>query len=122
MGLNLHNLANKGLSKVFGTMTYTYRKYNGRTINDLGNYVSTYEPDIVRTTARIYEITTKELEDNGLDTKVKHIKIYDSNYFTTLDRGQGADQCLFNGELYELLPEEWNTTNNGWSITIWAKQ
>lgn len=119
IGLDLHGDAVGAI----GTSEYTYRRYKGRAVNDLGNWVTEYEDDELRDSGNVQPVSLRELNQNGLNTSITHIKIWDTVDFQSVDRNQGADRCVYNGDVYEILPNttRW-FTEDGWCESIWVKQ
>ena len=122
--MSLNNIDLHGaVTSVLGTSEYIYKQYQGRTLNDLGIWVTTYHTDVVRTTGTVQPMDAKELQQNGIDSTQEHILIIDKVDFTINRRNQGADRCVYLGNIYEIIPTTCNWFGEyGWCESIWCRQ
>lgn len=107
------NLLNMALS-VISSDDFIYRKFNGRTTNDIGVDVATYDQD-VKLCGSIQAVPRSVFTLMGLDWKRNYIMIYSSDDINGIARNSSGDRVIFAGNQYQVLSEnDWRPID-GWA-------
>lgn len=93
---------------------FTYRRFTGRALNDIGLYVSTYAaPQTLK--GSIQSVPRSVYNELGLDWKKKYLSVYCSDMIDGIDRDTSGDLIEFNNLTWQALSE------GGWQpIDNWA--
>jgi hypothetical protein len=92
------------LDEAFGcidTNTIQYIKYIDRTLNDVGQWVSTYQAPI-DFEASVQAVNRKTYNQLGLDFQKNYINVFFSVNAVDLDRGVTGDRVQINQKLYQI--------------------
>ena len=93
------------------------RAADGRTLNAVGQYVSTYSPDNALK-ASVQPLPRSVYKQLGLDFKKTHWQIYVQVSIEDLARDGSPDHIIYNGRRLEVITQsEWHDAD-GWTNII----
>lgn len=103
---------------VIGRQKYQYLKWMGRSTNDNGYDVDVFADPVDRE-AGIYPLSRTAIQQMGLSFESQYIQIFDTELLELLTRGSNADNVLFNGSRWEVMPSsnDW-MPSGGWNQVI----
>jgi hypothetical protein len=102
---------------VIGKQDYELRKYESRTRNAAGFYISSFsEPEPMA--GSVQPIKATQYKTMGLDFKKAYIKIYDVNLINTLSREENADQIIYDGYLWHVAEDTAWFLSGGWNYVM----
>ena len=107
---------------VIGKQEYSLRTWQGRITNSAGYDVDTYSDPVTRY-ASVQPMSRSQFNQLGLDYSKTYIQIFDTDLVGLLSRAEGKnpDQIIFNGYVYEALPDQdWNIPG-GWNAVLAVK-
>lgn len=99
---------------VIGKQTYQLRKYNSRTTNAAGYRVSGFDAPIDMS-GSVQRVKLTQYKENNLDFSKIYIRIFDINLIEALDRETNADQIIWDGYLWHVMPESDWIEQGGWN-------
>lgn len=102
-GSNLLNMA----FSIIARQAITYYKATGRTLNDVGQDVTTYAPGIV-VLGSFQPVPRRLYEIYGLDLQKDYFTFYASKNIIDVTRDVSGDQLAFNGDRFQC------ESNNDW--------
>lgn len=91
----------------------TYYKADGRVLNSLGQYVTTFESPVVMY-GSWQPVPRQLMIQYGLDLQKDYFTFYTSNNVLDLDRDITADQVAFNGQLFQVESDNDWFALDGW--------
>lgn len=95
-GSNILNLALKAIAR----QSVNYYRYNGRTINDAGNYVPAFDDPVILTGS--FQPTPRSLyEQRGLEFSKTYYNFFVSSNVIDVSRGNSGDEFVFNGNRFK---------------------
>lgn len=113
------NLLNKALS-VIAKQEFGYKRFLGRTPNDIGLDVSQYSAQRC-TKGSIQPVPRNVYTMNGLDFQRTYVNVYVSRDVTDIDRDVAGDLVLFKGVTYECISRTpWHAID-GWDQVLAVK-
>jgi tartrate dehydratase beta subunit/fumarate hydratase class I family protein len=102
---------------VIGKQDYQLRKYESRTKNAAGYFVSVFgEADNMA--GSVQPIKATQYKSMGLDFKKAYIKIYDVNLINTLSRETNADQIIYDGYVWHVAEDTAWFLSGGWNYVM----
>ena len=102
---------------VIGKQDYQLRKYESRTRNTAGFFISSFgEPD--KMSGSVQPVKATQYKSMGLDFKKAYIKIYDTNLINTLSRDTNADQVIYDGYLWQVAEDTAWFLSGGWNYVM----
>lgn len=102
---------------VIGKQTYQLRKYNSRTTNAAGYRVSGFDAPIDMS-GSVQRVKITQYKANDLDFSKIYIRIFDINLIEALDRETNADQIIWDGYLWHVMPESNWIQQGGWNSVL----
>jgi hypothetical protein len=108
-GQNLLRMA----STMIVQQNLSYYQAENRTLNSIGQYVTTFAPPI-RMRGNWQPVPRQLYEVYGLDLQKDYYTFYTSNNVLDLDRDITADQLAFNGELFQVESDNDWFALDGW--------
>lgn len=99
------------------TMSIVYRKYKNRTVNEIGVYVTEFEPD-TPVDASVQSVDRDVYKDLGLDWQKNHLTVYLSSDVVDIDRGVTGDEFEIFGKTYQIVSANPWFAIDGWSSFI----
>lgn len=116
-----NNLLNQALS-IIPKQNFTYIKYKGVTVNELGIKQDTYETP-VDFEGSVQAISQDMYEKLGLDWSKKYIQIYSSLDIRNTDNDQvSPDKIIWNGKEYIVTKVTNWYQQDGWTNIIAVEQ
>lgn len=107
------NLLNAAFS-VIAQQQVTYLRYLSRELNEIGNYVTTYEAGVTLR-GSLQAIPRTKYEQYGLDLQKNYVMFYASKNILDLARDISGDLIAFGGKLYQCQSEsDWYGVD-GWT-------
>ena len=115
------NLLNQALS-IIPKQKFSYIKYKGVTVNELGIKEDTYE-DAIDFEGSVQAISQDMYEKLGLDWSKKYIQIYSSLDIRNTDNDQvSPDKIVWNGKNYLVTKATNWYQQDGWTNIIAVEQ
>jgi hypothetical protein len=106
MNIISSNLLADALSLI-GRSVLLYYKENGRTLNDVGEYVATYDLPI-NVEGSFQPIPRNLYESYGLDFQKSYFNFYVLKNIIDVSRGTSGDKLVFEGDEYQVQSRtEW---------------
>lgn len=102
---------------VIGKQTYQLRKYNTRITNSAGYRVSEFD-EPVDMSGSVQRVNLTQYKSNDLDFSKIYIRIFDINLIEALDRETNADQIIWDGYLWHVMPESNWIQQGGWNSVL----
>lgn len=102
---------------VIGKQAYQLRKYNNRATNAAGYRVSAFDAPIDMS-GSVQRVKLTQYKDNNLDFSKIYIRIFDINLIAALDRETNADQIIWNGYLWHVMPDSNWIEQGGWKSVL----
>jgi len=93
------NLLSSAL-RLIGSSTVLYFKYNARVLNDVGEYVSSYDEPF-EIVGSFQPVKRSLYEQYGLDYQKEYFNFYVLNDLVDVSRGVSGDQIEFNGSRFQ---------------------
>lgn len=116
-----NNLLNQALS-IIPKQSFTYIKYQGQTINELGIKQDVYDTAI-EVQGSVQAISQDMYEKLGLDWSKKYIQIYSSLDIRNTDNDQvSPDKIVWNGKNYLVTKATNWYQQDGWTNIIAVEQ
>lgn len=105
--------------KLIKPTTIQYFKYDGRTLNDVKQWISTFAAptDI---TASVQAVPRSVYKQFGLDLQKQYIKFFAPVDFFDLSRDTAGDKVVFNGRLYQINSQTDWFVQDGWASCLAA--
>lgn len=94
------NLLKRAL-RVIKPSSVNYFRFNGRALNDVGQYIATYDPPIV-VKASVQAVNRDTYNDLGLDFQKRYVKFLMSVDVIDLARDVSGDKIEFMGKTFQL--------------------
>ena len=105
---------------VIAKQTVTYYKYASRSLNDVGQDVTVYEPP-VQIKGSLQPIERKMYEKFGLDMQNDYVIFYVPQDILDIERDVSGDQIEYNGNRYQCQSDtEW-FSQDGWDAILCVK-
>ena len=102
---------------VIGKQDYQLRKYESRTRNAAGYFVSSFSA-LINMAGSVQPVKAAQYKSMGLDFKKAYIKIYDTNLINTLSRDTNADQVIYDGYLWHVAEDTAWFLSGGWNYVM----
>ena len=102
---------------VIGKQDYQLRKYESRTRNAAGYFVSSFSA-LINMAGSVQPVKAAQYKSMGLDFKKAYIKIYDTNLINTLSRETNADQVIYDGYLWHVAEDTAWFLSGGWNFVM----
>ena len=102
---------------VIGKQDYQLRKYESRTRNAAGYFVSSFSA-LINMAGSVQPVKAAQYKSMGLDFKKAYIKIYDTNLINTLSRDTNADQVIYDGYLWHVAEDTAWFLSGGWNFVM----
>ena len=110
-GINLLNIA----SQVINLATVSYYQYVGRTVNTIGQYVTSFsEPTNVK--GSLQAVPRSLYEQHGLDFNKKYVLFYVPQNTTEVQRDITGDQFTYSGQRYQV------ESSTDWFFSRWMER
>jgi hypothetical protein len=106
------NLLNMALS-VINTQTVQYYKAKSRTLNAVGQYVTSYD-DPINVAGSFQPVPRTLYEKYGLDLQKDYFTFYVSQDLIDIQRDVSPDQIVFNSKTYQCLSANDWFEMDGW--------
>ena len=109
-GSNLLNRAFNLISK----NEVIYREASSRTINEIGNDITSFAPDVV-ITGSVQAVPRNVYQIYGFDLQKNYINFFTSNAAVDLQRDVTGDFIIFGGHTYQLISVTSWYQMDGWN-------
>lgn len=96
---------------------FEYLKFAGRTTNDIGIDVPSFDPSETMT-GSIQAVSRTLYQVMGLDWKKNYIVIYSVGAITGVERDSSGDRVRFNGKTFQVLSENDWQPMDGWQGSL----
>lgn len=113
MGVPGMNLLNMAMTVIQPTIV-TYKKYASRTINSIGNYITTYDTS-VDIPGSLQAVPRSAYQAYGLDYNKTFYTFYTSTNVIDTQRDVSGDQMTSGGFLYQCVSENDWFAIDGWT-------
>ena len=94
-----------------------YYKWNGRTLNPVKQWISSYE-DAITIKASVQAVSRGVYQQFGLDLQKQYIKFFAPVDFFDLSRDTSGDKVVFNGRLYQINSQTDWFVQDGWASCL----
>lgn len=112
-GINLFAIA----SNVIATDTVLWAKFVSRELNELGNWINTYEsPEEIR--CSVQPVEAREYQTLGLDLSKRYITIFTSHDVQHVKREAGPDRFIWNSAMWESVGGDDWFNQDGWRESL----
>lgn len=100
-----------------GSQAVTYRRFSGRTTNEIGLDVSSYA-DPVEIKGSVQAVPRSTYEQLGLDFQKRYVTLYTVAEVLDLQRDISGDMIEFGGKTYQLVSStDWQPMD-GWQSVL----
>ena len=106
---------------IIGSQTVSYMKYNGRTTNEVGQDIASYDAPI-DLKGSFQPVPTSLYAQNGLDFSKKYYTFYASSDLLDIQRDVSGDKLIYAERTYQIEDENDWFVYNGWKGVLCVRQ
>jgi len=103
--------------QVIGMQEYLYKQFIGREVNEAGYMVDKYAEPVLKK-ANIQPMSNTQYIDHHLDFAKSYIRIYSTDNIYGLDRENNADEIIYEGYVYHVVPNIDFMPTGNWNCVV----